>query len=219
MEEVPSAGEVHRRPSRLRDRENLFIAHGTTWRHDVPDSRPKQDLQPVGEREERVRRGDCPAHTILTRSGNGQACAIDAIHLPHPDSNRGSVTGDEDCVALDPAAGAPCKLKIGELIGTRRITTCQRPRRHIVAGSIDAVRRLHEQATGHPTRLDTRTRLNRCRYEWITTSTKSGLSKAGAVRSKVASSKRQVGDQVSHSRRAIARRLRRRPSRPRSEWK
>src|SRR2546425_10989260 len=37
----------------------------------------------------------------------------------------------------------------------------------------------------------------RTRYEWITTSTKSGLSNDGAVRSNVASSNFQVGD---HSR-------------------
>ena len=63
------------------------------------------------------------------------------------------------------------------------------------------------------------TRSKRWRYEWITTSTKSGLSKAAALRSKVASSKRQVGDQVSHSSRHTARRSCARPARPRSEWK
>src|SRR5208337_3221970 len=42
--------------------------------------------------------------------------------------------------------------------------------------------------------------------EWMTTSTKSGLSKALAVRSKVASSNAQVGDHMRHKRRAMARR-------------
>ncbi|GKT19346.1 hypothetical protein AVHY2522_22155 [Acidovorax sp. SUPP2522] len=60
------------------------------------------------------------------------------------------------------------------------------------------------------------TRPKRWRYEWITTSTKSGLSNAAALRSKVASSNAQVGDHDCHSRRARARRSFARPAAPRA---
>jgi hypothetical protein len=83
-----------------------------------------------------------------------------------------------------------------------------------VIGGCAARRRSSSAYAGSPG-----TRPKRCRYEWITTSTKSGLSNAAALRSKVASSKRQPGDQVRHSSRHSARRSRCRPARPRSPWK
>ena len=61
-------------------------------------------------------------------------------------------------------------------------------------------------------RLQRRDRPARCakrwRYDWIVTSTKSGLSKDGAERSKVASSNVQFGDHSRHSNLMISRRLR-----------
>src|SRR6187402_1831581 len=54
----------------------------------------------------------------------------------------------------------------------------------------------------------------RCRYEWITTSTKSALSNDGAVRLKVSSEKRHVGEICRQRWRQISRRFASRPARP-----
>jgi hypothetical protein len=53
----------------------------------------------------------------------------------------------------------------------------------------------------------------------MTTSTKSGLSKLAAVRSKVASSNDQFGDQSCHNNRQMSRRFCSSPARPRSVLK
>ena len=57
------------------------------------------------------------------------------------------------------------------------------------------------------------------RYECSTTSTKSGLSKDGAVSAQVASSNRQVGDQIDQICLQISRLFNVKPARPRSVWK
>ena len=69
-------------------------------------------------------------------------------------------------------------------------------RAHAVVGAVEADRRhgdrrlRREASLDRGTRRVAGTRPKRWRYEWITTSTKSGLSNAAALRSKVASSKR-----------------------------
>ena len=64
MEEVACTGEVHGDASFVRGRDDFLIAYRAAWLHNSLDAGVDQDLQAIGEREERI------------RSGNSALCAL-----------------------------------------------------------------------------------------------------------------------------------------------
>ena len=68
VREVAGAGEVHRDAGRLGRLDDLVVADRATGRDDRAHPGVEQDLQPVGEREERVGRRDRAARALLTRA-------------------------------------------------------------------------------------------------------------------------------------------------------
>src|SRR5699024_11658945 len=64
VEEVAGSGEIHGHPGGLRGRDDLFVTDRTTGLHHGAHPGLGEDLQAVGEREERITRGDRTTHAI-----------------------------------------------------------------------------------------------------------------------------------------------------------
>ena len=116
----PRPGEVHRHAGRLGPLDDLGVPDGATRGHDGSDARIEQDLQPVGEREERVGCRDRPPGSLLARATHGEIARVDPVDLPHADPDRRPVLGQEDGVGLDRADRAPRELQVRPASPRRR---------------------------------------------------------------------------------------------------
>ena len=80
----------------------------------------EQDLQAVGEREERVGGGDRAARPARPPASTASRAGVDPVDLAHADADRGAVRGQQDRVGLHRAAGPPGEREVGERSRRRR---------------------------------------------------------------------------------------------------
>src|SRR6478752_7460070 len=82
VEEMARSRQVHRDSGLLRGLDDELLAHRPAGLDDGADAGLDQHLEPVGEREERVGRGD-RAGGALPRTGDGELGRVDAVDLTH----------------------------------------------------------------------------------------------------------------------------------------
>lgn len=120
------AREIHRHASGCRRRDYFFITHRATRLNHRGDSRIDQHLQPVGEREKRVTRRDTSVRSVAS-SVDRKVAGIDAIDLPHPDSDGRTPRGEQNCVGLHRPTGAPREFEVGQNLFVCRSPRDERP--------------------------------------------------------------------------------------------
>src|SRR4051794_25332927 len=106
VEEVARAGEVHGDSCPAGRLDDLLVADRAAGLDHSGDAGLQQQLEPVGEGEERVARRDRTTRP-LPCSGDREPAGVDAVDLTHPDPDRGAVRGQQDRVGLHGAAGDP----------------------------------------------------------------------------------------------------------------
>src|SRR5690349_17049559 len=97
---MPDAGEYHGDAELVGRGDHLVVAHAATWLYHRLRARPPDHLDAVAEGEEGVG-GD---HRSLERQSGflrfqlGDACRVDAAHLPRADTECASVLAEDDGV-------------------------------------------------------------------------------------------------------------------------
>src|SRR6478735_10942872 len=86
--EVACPREVHRHAGGLGRLDDLLVADRAAGGHDRANAGVEPDLQSVGEREERVGRGDGATGPLLPRAAHGEVARVDPVDLAHPDADR-----------------------------------------------------------------------------------------------------------------------------------
>ena len=129
--EVAGAGEVHRDAGRLGGRDDLVVADRAAGRDDGADAGVEQDLQPVGEREERVGGRDRAPRPARRPRAHREVAGVDPVDLAHADADGGAVVGEQDRVGLHRADRPPGEGEVGQrrLVGGSPATSRQRPGR------------------------------------------------------------------------------------------
>src|ERR687893_536569 len=118
VKEVAPSGKDHRQSVAVRSFDDLFVAHGAARLYDGLDTGVGQGLHAVGEGEEGVARGGgsfCSFAGLL----HGYLRGIDPTHLTCSYTDRGPVSGENYCVALDHACYAPGENKVSHLLRRR----------------------------------------------------------------------------------------------------
>ena len=113
----------------------------------------EQHLQPVGEREERVRRRHRAGRPVA-RPGDREPRRVDPVDLAHADADGRAAGGQQDRVGLHRPDRPPGEREVGQHLRRRPARRRQRPRRRVVAGRVDGVGRLQQQAAADLPELD-----------------------------------------------------------------
>src|SRR5680860_825680 len=82
VREVSRSREVHRDAGRVGGSDDLFVTYRPAWLYDGSHPTVDERLEPVGEGEERIRRGDSPGGTV-SGSMNSKPRSVDAVDLAH----------------------------------------------------------------------------------------------------------------------------------------
>src|SRR3954462_15817979 len=142
--EVAHAGEDHGDAALVRGRDDFRVAHAAAGLNHRGGARFGEDIEPVAEREECVRRH----HRALEREAGGRgfhrgdAHAVDAAHLSCADPERHAVAAEYDGVRLHVLGDAPGEHQVGALALGRRGA---RDEPEVLGGERSRVARLHEQ--------------------------------------------------------------------------
>src|ERR671911_1150794 len=118
MQEMASPGKDHRKPVAVRRFDDHFVAHGAAGLYDGLYASFGQRLYSVGEGEESVTRcgGSLSPFAGLL---HGYIRGVDPAHLARSYADRGPVSGEDYCVALDYAGDAPGEDEIAHLLRRR----------------------------------------------------------------------------------------------------
>src|SRR3954452_18254430 len=143
--EVTFAGEDHRGAGAADGVDRLLVPHGAARLHDRGDAGIEQQLRPVREWKEGIRRRDGAAGAIAGLLDRDSRRA-DPVDLPTPDADGGAVLGDHDRVALDVLAGDICKVEILPFALRRLTPTDDFPPAFGPVGSATEIPLLHEIA-------------------------------------------------------------------------
>src|SRR5689334_17185081 len=112
--EVPGPCRDHRGTGGVDVREHLRVAHRAAGLDDRRHAGLEEDARAVGEREERVARGDRAGRTGLALELAGlldrPAAGVDAADLAATETHEHPVTHEEDRVRDDAAAEAPREI-------------------------------------------------------------------------------------------------------------
>ena len=75
---------------------DLVVAHRAARLHDGLHARGEEHLQPVGEREERVRGRDGTASPSVAGARDRELARVDPVDLAHADADGGAVACEQD---------------------------------------------------------------------------------------------------------------------------
>src|SRR4029078_8533264 len=117
MAEMPYAGEHDRDPALVGGRDHLVVADAAARLDDSDGAVVGDDRETIAKRKERIGGHDRirERQARLLRLQRGDACRVDAAHLPGADAERAAVAAIDDRVRLDEPCDAPREEQVGDL--------------------------------------------------------------------------------------------------------
>src|SRR5665647_2934150 len=138
VREVPGTGEVHRDPGCRGSLDDLGVTNGPPGSDYCPDTGVQQHLEPISEREERVRRRHRAGRAVGTGTGDGQVTGVHPVDLAHAHTDAGARLDEQDGVGLDGADSPPGELQVGQRRVVGRFAAHERPARRIITTGLRA---------------------------------------------------------------------------------
>src|SRR5690606_38409564 len=111
---VARAGEVQRDAGGLRGGDNLLVPDRPARGDDRTHPGLEQDLQAIGEGEERVRGTNRASGPLRAGPLHRETAGVDAVDLAHADAHAGTVASQQDGVGLYRAHRAPRERQVAE---------------------------------------------------------------------------------------------------------